>query len=237
MTEAEWLNSKNLYDMLREFPAKWDKRKLWLFGCACFRRHWHLLRDERTRKCVELAEQFVDGAATGEELDTAWISFDEGAYQDGLADYPSLDSYEAIRNLIGFVDPAASLQTAGEIAEAVGGFLTESLIPIADQSTPKEKTLTWESAEQQERRVQTDLLRDIFGNPFRPITINPSWLTPTVVALTSGIYSEKAFDRMPILADALQDAGCDNEDILNHCRQPGEHTRGCWALDLLLDKS
>ena len=61
------------------------------------------------------------------------------------------------------------------------------------------------------------------GNPFRPITLNPSWLTSTVLALANGIYEEKAFDRMPILADALQDAGCDNEDILNHCRQPGEH--------------
>ncbi len=84
--------------------------------------------------------------------------------------------------------------------------------------------------------VAMDLVRDIFGNPFRPITINPSWLIPTVVALATDIYEQKAFDRMPILADALQDAKCDNEDILNHCRQPGEHCRGCWALDLLLGK-
>jgi hypothetical protein len=81
------------------------------------------------------------------------------------------------------------------------------------------------------------LLRDIFGNPFRPITPNPSWLTSTVVSLANGIYVEKAFDRMPILADALQDAGCDNEDILNHCRQPGEHVRGCFVVDSLLGKS
>jgi hypothetical protein len=80
------------------------------------------------------------------------------------------------------------------------------------------------------------LIRDIFGNPFRPITLNPSWLTSTVIALVTGIYSEKAFDRMPILADALQDAGCDNEEVLNHCRSEGQHCRGCWCVDLVLGK-
>jgi hypothetical protein len=79
--------------------------------------------------------------------------------------------------------------------------------------------------------------RCIFGNPFRTIAVEQSWLTSTVVALADGIYQERAFDRMPILADALQDAGCDKEDILNHCRQPGEHVRGCWVVDLLLGKS
>jgi hypothetical protein len=93
-----------------------------------------------------------------------------------------------------------------------------------------------QTAKVEEQEAQCRLLRDIFGNPFRPITLNPSWLTPSVLALANGIYSEKVFDRMPILADALQDAGCDNEDILNHCRQPVEHVRGCWVLDLLLGK-
>lgn len=79
------------------------------------------------------------------------------------------------------------------------------------------------------------LLRCVF-NPFRPITFLPKWRTPTVHSLAQGIYGERAFDRMPILAGALQDAGCENEDILNHCRQPGEHVRGCWVVDLLLAK-
>jgi hypothetical protein len=76
-------------------------------------------------------------------------------------------------------------------------------------------------------------IRCVFGNPFRPVDLIPSWLTSTALALANGIYDEKAFDRMPILADALQDAGCDSEDILNHCRQPGEHVKGCWVVDLL----
>jgi len=77
------------------------------------------------------------------------------------------------------------------------------------------------------------LICDIFGNPFRPVAVDSRWLTETVVTLAEGIHTERAFDRMPILADALEDAGCDNADILTHCRQPGEHVRGCWVVDLL----
>ncbi len=84
---------------------------------------------------------------------------------------------------------------------------------------------------------QTRLLRDIVGNPFRPVSLDPSWLTSTVVALAQGIYEENAFDRMPILADALQDAGCDNDDVLNHCCDEKQiHARGCWVVDLVLGK-
>jgi hypothetical protein len=90
--------------------------------------------------------------------------------------------------------------------------------------------------EADEYQEQAKVMRDISGNPFRPITLNPSWLIPSVLTFANGIYFEKAFDRMPILAAALQDAGCDNDDILNHCRQPGEHVRGCWVIDLLLSK-
>jgi hypothetical protein len=82
----------------------------------------------------------------------------------------------------------------------------------------------------------TKLIYDIFGNPFRPVAVDPTWLTSDALALATGIYQDRAFDRLPILADALQDAGCDNDDILNHCRQPGEHVRGCWVVDLVLGK-
>src|SRR5208283_3714297 len=86
----------------------------------------------------------------------------------------------------------------------------------------------------QENSAQVALLCCIFRNPFRPVTIDPTWLTPTVKQVAEAIYTERAFDRMPSLADALVDAGCASHDILNHCRQPGVHVRGCWALDLVL---
>jgi hypothetical protein len=80
------------------------------------------------------------------------------------------------------------------------------------------------------------IVRDIFGNPFRPIAFDPTWLTPTVVALAKGIYVERAFDRMPILADALEEAGCDNAEVLLHCRGDGPHVKGCWVVDAVLGK-
>jgi hypothetical protein len=83
----------------------------------------------------------------------------------------------------------------------------------------------------------TAFLRDIFGNPFRTVAFSTEWRTTTVVLLAKLMYESMDFSTMPILADALQDAGCDNEDMLNHCRQTGEHVRGCWVVDLVLGES
>ncbi|QJW97302.1 hypothetical protein [Frigoriglobus tundricola] len=85
--------------------------------------------------------------------------------------------------------------------------------------------------------VAVKLVRDIFGNPCRPASVKPTWLTSDVLALAGQMYESRDFSPMPILADALMDSGCDNEDILSHCRQPGEHVRGCWVVDLILGKS
>jgi hypothetical protein len=87
------------------------------------------------------------------------------------------------------------------------------------------------------RADATALISDIFGNPFRPVAVDPAWRTSTTVGIARGIYDDRAFDRLPILADALQDAGCENADILDHCRGDGPHVRGCWVVDLVLGKS
>ncbi|VTU00780.1 Uncharacterized protein (Fragment) OS=uncultured bacterium PE=4 SV=1 [Gemmataceae bacterium] len=79
--------------------------------------------------------------------------------------------------------------------------------------------------------------RDIFGNPFRPVAFFPEWRTSAAVAVAGGMYESRNFDAMPILADALQDAGCDSDDVLEHCRGPGPHVRGCWVVDLVLEKA
>jgi hypothetical protein len=85
-----------------------------------------------------------------------------------------------------------------------------------------------------EERVQFDLLRDIFGNPFRTVSFDPAWRTSAVGSLARSIYESRDFSIMPILADALQEAGCENEGILSHCRSAGPHVRGCWVVDLAL---
>lgn len=103
------------------------------------------------------------------------------------------------------------------------------------------KNVSWMSAHRRDPTsstgadlaVQAVFVREIFGNPFRPVVIDPRWQTSTVVDLARSVYDEKAFDRMPILADALMDGGCDSEPIIEHCRQSTEHLRGCWVVDLL----
>ena len=87
-----------------------------------------------------------------------------------------------------------------------------------------------------DERLQVELLRDIFGNPFRPVAFDPNWRTSDVVAMCRGMYEMRDFAAMPILADALQDAGCENVDVLDHCRGAGPHVRGCWVVDLVLGK-
>jgi hypothetical protein len=82
-----------------------------------------------------------------------------------------------------------------------------------------------------------DTLRCVVGNPFRPVAFEPAWRSETAVSLAAGIYEERAFDRLPVLADALEEAGCDDAEVLAHCRGPGPHARGCWVVDGVLGKS
>jgi hypothetical protein len=95
-----------------------------------------------------------------------------------------------------------------------------------------------------ERQQQVILLRDIFGNPFQAVAVDPGWQTPTVTSLAAVAYEERALPsgeldpaRLGVLADALEDAGCDNAELLGHLRGPGPHARGCWVVDLLLGRS
>ncbi len=88
-------------------------------------------------------------------------------------------------------------------------------------------------------RQQAFWLRDIIGNPFRPVAANPAWLAwndEAIPKMAQAIYDERAFARLPLLADALEDAGCTEAEILAHSRGPGPHVRGCWVVDLLLGK-
>jgi hypothetical protein len=91
-------------------------------------------------------------------------------------------------------------------------------------------------AEDRVRIWQCQLIREIFGNPFRPVSLNPAWLTSDVRTIAAQMYESRDFGAMPILADALEDAGCDNVNVLDHCREPGEHVRGCWVIDIILKK-
>jgi hypothetical protein len=215
MTEAEWAASNDAVPMLVFLEGRITRRQEHLFACACCRRIWHLLSDEPCRNGVEIAERLADGLASREEWAAHW---EEAVEKRQLGTYGINAAYNA-----GYPMPLGArhaLTSAGA---------TQAREPVTQDGE-------WLAGVIAERTAQTVLLRDIFGNPFRPVAADPPWLTSTVVTLAEGIYAERAFDRLPILADALQDAGCENADILAHCRNDGPHVRGCWVVDLLLRK-
>ncbi len=222
MTEAEWLKATNPFVLLSHIESKTTERKLRLFSCSCCRKVLILLTDDRIRRLLFTSELFADGMATSQELDSA-IHASVEFEQENRDEY--LPAAYAVINASteGYID-------AGEVCDRLSDAFFSQLPINKDSFEANQK-------EVQRRLAELSVLaHDIFGNPFRSIAADPSWLTSTVLALATGIYQEKGFDRMLILADALQDAGCHNADILNHCRQPGEHARGCWVIDLLLAK-
>jgi hypothetical protein len=124
---------------------------------------------------------------------------------------------------------------------ALVGKIFRALLTRNDEqnnSWPDWPDALWERIEAESAAVavaQCAILRELFGNPFRPVVIESAWRTSTVVSLAREMYEAHEFSAMPILADALQDAGCDNEDVLHHCRDAATHIRGCWVVDLILD--
>jgi hypothetical protein len=165
--------------------------------------------DDRSRRALNVAELFADGIADETERKKAADSL-RGVPHDRV-------SYTLMPD-------------AGTAAEH-GASSASYSVYWATKPTRRHE------AQRGEEAAQAELLRDIFGNPFRPVSLDPAWLTSDVLALARGIYDERSFDRMPILADALQDAGCDSDDVLSHCRDTSlTHVRGCWAVDALLGK-
>jgi hypothetical protein len=217
MTEAEWLTCdepKSMFAFLRGITTD---RKLRLYFCAGCRCIENFLVLNVSRKAVDVAEKFADGLTTTEELRSAWDSAEEAA---GFRDLPfeHLDAAAALAKFAACdvllqLDPGSGQPYAFSRSST---FVFSWMLKIP---WPKE----W-------------LAFDIFGNPFRPVSFNPEWRTSTVLTLAQNIYDSRDFSAMPILADALQDAGCNGEDILNHCRGLGPHVRGCWVVDAVLGK-
>lgn len=209
MTETEWLTCTDPTLMLRYLRGKASDRQLRLIAVSFCRRIWDRITDEISRGAVEVAERFADERVSRKEL--------RESRQMALG--VSSNRYDFTPR---FVEAAAATCLLDAMVAAV-----------------RTSQLAWvfgHSPDVAEQSQQTSFIRHITGNPFHPIVLDPTWLTSTVLALCQAAYDDKAFDCLPILADALEDAGCTNHDILNHCRQPGEHGRGCWCLDLLLNK-
>jgi len=226
MTEQEWLKNADPEPLLDFVRGKVSNRKLRLFAVACSRSVWQLLFDERSRKAIFLAERFADGEIGEKDLEDAEY---DAISVIGSGHFISLPAQYGIAGAV-----ACCAATTDAPYVPVNSMLGSSAYDAALSSSRNILRLR-ETGQEVHLNIQC-LLRDICGNPFRPVTVDPSWLTGNVTSLATGIYADRAFDRLPILGDALEDAGCTHTDMLNHCRQPGEHVRGCWCVDLVLQK-
>ena len=228
MTENEWMACTDPTPMLELLQRQVSERTLLLFGVACCRRIWHLLTDERSRGLVEKVEHYADGSVTTFDISDASDIHDDAK--------PTYDFKAPWWAAMYVTSPYHCQQTASEAAEAAGCEAWWGIIPDEDGPIIE---IVHSAGRQAESEAQCRLLRDIFGNPFRPASIDAASHIrndSTVVNLAQVIYDKRAFDRLPILADALEEAGYTNADILTHCRDAGPHVKGCWVIDLILGK-
>jgi hypothetical protein len=223
MTEAEWLVSEDLLAMMKVFPGtlhtdRFSVRVRRLFAVACARRVWKHLVSDRSRAAVELSEHAADDAVVAKGLTDVAVEADEAVYD--LNELPENDPRI-------WAAYAASHGSKPELHY-------DDVFEVGSDSG-----LIGERG----REAVADLFREVAGNPFRPIIMPPDWLTPSVRCLAQAAYDERHLPsgeleaaRLAILADALEEAGCTDADLLVHLRSPGPHVRGCWALDLILGK-
>jgi hypothetical protein len=228
MTEGEWLDCTDPHAMFvfldrygkdRKMRLAQTSRKWRLLCCGCCRQVWHLLVEDDSRGAVDAAERFADGFIKKSSLKKHYLQANWVLQRVEADDVTPLLKVMAAAMVMCTAHPGAC-----------------------------NCDVEWYDDEMNEvqRAQKAHFLRDIIGNPFRPVTIAPTWLSwnnGTTVLLAQAIYNERELPsghldvgRLAILGDALEDAGCDNADILDHCRQPGEHVRGCWVVDLLLGK-
>lgn len=207
MTEHDWHSSTDPAPMLAFLRDRGSVSERKLRLFACGAcRRMGELIGKAGRKAVAVAERYADGRAADCDLEIA-----RDVLVGGLRPVRSHDDFHARRfQLLPEVCLAYNLNGPAGVARV---------------------------AERSREFGGADLLRCIFGPlPFRSITCDPSWRTSTAVALAGQFYESRDFTAMPILGDALEDAGCGDEDVLNHCRGPGVHVRGCWVVDQLLGK-
>jgi len=242
MTEQEWLECTDPTPMLEFLRGKASERKLRLFACACCRSIWHHFHDE-WRRFVEIAELFADGkvdcSMLARQRELAYETMCESVSSSGTMPWLVTLDYSVPLDIPGLRQPATILDVAVQTVRAAAEATREEYFVFHPFPAGADFNSFRPQIEAEAEKVRKDLtssLRCIFGNPFRPVTLDPRWLTSTVIDLPSTIYDERTFDRMPILADALMDAGCDSEEIINHCRSEAPHSLGCWVVDLLLGK-
>ena len=249
MTEAQWLACNEPSRLLSSlFPRVKDTasdERFRRFGIACCRRVADVLEfgDTYALDCLEIY--------ANSKLREAFLKarrFHRGAGNDASRGLSQVSRTDPVaRNRAAAVALASSAvwsctkskATQAAMAYREAAMARAHLNAAAGGPVPAGHQLgAWLPADATELAAQAALVRDIFGNPFRPpVAFAPDWRTDTAMSLATQMYEAREFSAMPILADALQDAGCTDEHLLSHCRAPGEHVRGCWVVDLVLGKT
>ena len=221
MTERVWLTAKNMSVLMGCDHIRHRERKLRLFACACAMNLTPWMTHPKACQAIERSYQFADGKLTRQTLAKWYRTLNELRQGVALADEER--------------DPAAIAHWAARFTCLDSGDSPHANAWLTLVSYPAAFDLDFIDSM---RQWGPKALRDIFANPFRPVEFDPAWRTSTAVALAKGMYGSRDFSPMPILADALQDAGCDSDDILAHCRDAKPaHVRGCWVIDLVLGKA
>jgi hypothetical protein len=235
VTEEEWLGLSpcDVWSMWRSMPRparakEWDHtRKERLIVADLMRLIADQLTDPRLLAVIEVGERYADGLISAKEYwaahEAAYEAWDTIRHRTRAAQDAALVAQKYLYSLDDtLMLLSGAVETRAALLARRAGKSTRGIARAA------ERTVT-----DQIRR----LIREVHGNPFRPATFTPSWRTDTAVSLAQQMYEAHDFGAMPILADALQDAGCDNDAILSHCRDTKQlHIRGCWVVDLVLGK-
>lgn len=231
MTAEEWDRTTDLEAMLDRAGEPLPARKLLLLNAAFARRVAGVMPDDSARGLIELTERRADGLVGDEEwAGTLGAVLDQYLGNEAARDGAGGATFGVLMRLYR-TEPVETLRLAAAVVEARQYLAYHTGYPATLR--PEE----WvQMAARTEVTELAELCRCVIGNPYLPVAVRADWHTSTVVALARGVYEERAFDRLPILADALQDAGCENETILAHCRGAGPHARGCWVVDGLLGK-
>ncbi len=238
MTQDEWEKCSDPQAMLRWLheQGKLSDRKARLFAVACGRRIWPLLDDERSRRAVEVAERFADGLAGQKERAAA-----ERGAAAAAGEFPG----EHAANAAWWT--TAKPGQPEFMADQTARFAVQAAFLRNSAGYGEEYFEAEEAATRQEHLWQSAVLREIFGNPFRRLPAIDAavlgWNDGTVKTLAQTAYEERSVPsgtldnvRLAVLADALEEAGCTDAELLGHLRGPGPHVRGCWAVDLLLQR-
>jgi hypothetical protein len=231
------------FEMKNKARRKPKVRKLLLYWCACCRSIWHKILDERSRRRIETLERFVDGLATEDEMDRADASAKAAAQERDdpphwAADVPDnpWQPWGIGDNNVVFAYRAANCAANAAMADRVPLQLRKKAAAGNKAAQAKAYEL-YDLAGPAVAAELASLLRDVVGNPFRRIVLKRQWLVPAVRGLAGSIYDDRNVDELPVLADALEEAGCEEPSVLEHCRGNGKHVRGCWVIDLILNKT